>query len=76
MNVIRSLKASAEAFGIVGEATAAAECERIIRECRIADALFGDGASNSLSHANIAASHFAARAALKLQEFQHGRKVA
>ena len=74
MNVIRSLKASADAYLVCGEESAAAMCRRMIGDVESMDAIFGPGAGDAL-HRN-AASELAARAALKLQEFQHGRKVA
>lgn len=72
MNVISSLKASAEAYLICGEESAAAMCNRMVGDVENMDRIFGEGAGNALHQS--AASQLAERAAIKLQE--HNRRAA
>lgn len=71
MSVIASLKASAEAYLICGEESAAAMCNRMVGDVQSMDRIFGEGAGDALHRS--AASQLAERAARKLQEFNQRR---
>ena len=71
MNIIASLQASSEAFHICGEKTSVDLCNRMIREVRSMDEVFGEGAGEAL-HKHWA-SQLAERAATKLEEYNQRR---